>query len=324
MLSGGATSLVAGPAPGLTDADLLESYRVLLASGWDIHQMNQVRKRLSRWGGGKLLRALGDRPILQLVVSDVLNDDLAAIGSGPLVPDTLPASAVVARLEAEGLLPRLPPRATALLRSMASGTTPDVMQAGDPAADHVTSRIIISNRMAVQASAETGRRFGWSVSIVEGPLQGDAAEGGRQMARAAIALPPGGAPTLLVAGGEPTVRLPPDHAGTGGRCQEFALAAAEMLRASPGSILLLAAGTDGRDGPTDAAGALVDQETWNAILQTGRDPSDDLARHDSYHALAAAGALLKTGPTGTNVADLFLFLKDGGPLPGTSGGPAAP
>jgi glycerate-2-kinase len=323
MLSGGATSLIAGPAPGLTEADLRESYRILLESGWNIHQMNQVRKRLSRWGGGKLLRALGNRRVLQLVVSDVLDDDLAAIGSGPLAPDPSRADTIVARLEADGILSRLPPRAANLLRSIAAGSHPDVMQPGDPAAKRVTSRIIISNRVAVLAAAEAGQRLGWKVLAVPSPLQGDAADGGRRLANAALALP-GSEPMLLVAGGETTVRLAPDQPGKGGRCQELALAAAEVLRAAPRDILLLAAGTDGRDGPTDAAGAMVNRETWHAIRQAGLDPSAALARHESHPALAAAGALLMTGPTGTNVADLVLILRGGDPLPGTSGGPAAP
>lgn len=323
MLSGGATSLIGGPEGGLTQTDLMESYRVLLASGWDIQRMNQVRKRLSRWGGGKLLRALGDRSVLQLVVSDVLDDDLAAIGSGPLVPDDHPVADVLARLEADGLLPQLPSRAAALLRRIDAGTLPDVMQPGDPAAARVSTRVIVSNRVAVLAAAEAGRRLGWTVSVLESPLRGEAADWGRRLAHAAMALP-GTAPTLIAAGGEPTVRLPPHHQGRGGRCQELALAAAWALQAASGEILLLAAGTDGRDGPTDAAGALVTGKTWEGIGRSGLDPSDALARHDSYPALARAGALFHTGPTLTNVADLVLCLRAGDQARETSAVRAGP
>ena len=322
MLSGGTTSLIGGPATGLTEADLQESYRVLLESGLDIRRMNQVRKRLSRWGGGQLLTALGDRPILQLVVSDVPGDDLAAIGSGPLIPDRTPAAEVLQHLEAAGARHRMPARAVARLQALAGargeGVPPDV-----PALDRVVSRVVVSNRIAMAAAAEAGRRLGWEVTMIDGYLEGEARDCGARLARQVLTIP-GPGPVLLVAGGETTVRLPAGHRRLGGRCQELALSAAETLRRAPAPVLLLAAGTDGRDGPTEAAGALVDRETWNRIRQSGGDPAQALAAHASHDALAAVGALVHTGPTGTNVADLVLAFRDAGPVRETRLGPAAP
>ncbi|HEX9167195.1 MAG TPA: DUF4147 domain-containing protein, partial [Gemmatimonadales bacterium] len=322
LLSGGTTSLIAGPATGLTEADLQESYRVLLESGLDIRRMNQVRKRLSRWGGGQLLAALGDRPILQLVVSDVPGDDLAAIGSGPLIPDRTPAAEVLEHLAAAGIDHRMPARAVARLHALA-GAAGDGAPPQLPASERVVSRIVVSNRIAMAAAAEAGRRLGWTVTMVDGYLEGGASEWGTRLARQVLAIP-GPGPVLLVAGGETTVQLPAGHQALGGRCQELALSAAATLRRAAATVLLLAAGTDGRDGPTEAAGALVDRETWDRIRQSGGDPALALAAHASHDALAAVGALVHTGPTGTNVADLVLAFRDAGPVPETSSGPAAP
>lgn len=318
LLSGGTTSLIGGPATGLTEADLGESYRTLLESGLDIRRMNQVRKRLSRWGGGQLLTALGRRPILQLVVSDVPGDDLSAIGSGPLIPDRTPVAEMLRDLDAGGILQRLPARATARLQSLAAEPGPDPSGAHS---DQVVSRIVVSNRIAIAAAADAGRRLGWEVAVVDDYLEGDAASWGEELARRLVALPCPG-PILLVAGGETTVLLPPGHAAAGGRCQELALSAAAAMRGAAAPLLLLAAGTDGRDGPTEAAGAMVNRETWEEIRRAGGDPARALAEHASHDALALAGALVLTGPTGTNVADLVLAFRDAGQAPETSGDPA--
>jgi glycerate 2-kinase len=146
--------------------------------------------------------------------------------------------------------------------------------------------------------------LGWRARVLGNPLSGEAADAGRRLAAMLLDEPPG---TCVIAGGETVVRIDPGNTGLGGRSQELALAAAGSLSGHPG-YALLAAGTDGRDGPTDAAGAIVDGDTWQLLAGQGRDPAVDLEAHDSYPALEAAGALLITGPTGTNVMDLVIGL----------------
>ncbi|MBS1241780.1 MAG: hypothetical protein H6R40_1207 [Gemmatimonadetes bacterium] len=311
LLSGGATSLIAGPDDGLTLVDLQQSFEALLRSGLDIGTMNLVRKRLTRWGGGKLAAALRGARSLQLIVSDVIGDDLSSIGSGPMVADPATAAEVLTKLG--GSAAALPPAVMARLRDMASGHRPDTPRPGDPAFDRVTTRIIVSNRRAIGAVATRAQALGWRVTVEATPLQGEAAEAGRQIAARLVALDPAPQPSLLIYGGEPTVHIT-GRAGRGGRAQELALAAAEVAAAhAEQAILLLAAGTDGRDGPTDAAGAIIDGTTWDRIRAAGENPAASLAGHDSYPVLARVGALLKTGPTGTNVMDVVLGLR----LPGT-------
>jgi hydroxypyruvate reductase len=311
LLSGGASSLLGGPDHGLPAAALDAAWRFLLTSGLDITAMNAVRKRLTRWGGGKLARALAHTSVLQLVVSDVIGDDLAAIGSGPLVPDAGETAAVVAELQAQGHWSHLPEPARRVLADMATGRRPPLPSAGDAAFQRVRTRVIVSNQGAVRATAAAGREAGWLVEIEPTPLAGEARVAGVALARRLLNHPGAERPVLLVQGGEPTVTIPPGGGGRGGRAQELALAAAELLAAAPPSQptpCVLAAGTDGRDGPTDAAGALVDGDTWARAVRAGVDPARALAAHDAYTALDAAGALLRTGPTGTNVMDVVLGL----------------
>ena len=306
LLSGGATSLMAGPETGLTLDDLRESYDLLLASGLDIGAMNLVRKRLSRWGGGKLAAALAQARVTQFLISDVPGDALDAIGSGPAVPDTGSAGLALDVIEAAGLRSRLPRPAMRRLDSMAAGEIPDLPSADANAFARVTTMLVATNRTALEAGAELGRSLGWRVELEEIPLAGEASAAGVRLAEKLLAAPKGPSPWLLVAGGETPVTLPKGSRGTGGRCQELALAAANLLRTGPDDRALLAAGTDGRDGPTDAAGALVDSGTWGRISDQRIDPRKALEEHDAYPALQASGDLIRTGPTGTNVGDVVV------------------
>jgi hydroxypyruvate reductase len=304
LLSGGATSLMAGPETGLTLEDLRESYDLLLASGLDIGAMNLVRKRLSRWGGGKLAAALAQARVSQFLISDVPGDALDAIGSGPAVPDTGTAGGALDVIEAAGLRSRLPRPAMRRLDSMAAGEIPDLPPADAHAFARVTTVLVATNRTALEAGVDLGRSLGWRVHLEETPLSGEAAIAGVRLAEVLLAASKGPTPWLFVAGGETPVTLQPGTTGMGGRCQELALAAANLLRTGPGDRALLAAGTDGRDGPTDAAGALVDSGTWGRIRDHRLDPTRALEEHDAYPALQASGDLLRTGPTGTNVGDV--------------------
>ena len=306
LLSGGATSLMAGPETGITLEELRESYDLLLASGLDIGAMNLVRKRLSRWGGGKLAAALAQARVTQFIISDVPGNALDAIGSGPAVPDTGTAGRALDIIEAAGLRSTLPRPAMRRLDSMAAGEIPDLPSADAPAFARVTTVLVATNRTALEAGAELGRSLGWRVNVEDTPLGGEAAHAGVRLAEALLAAKKGPTPWLLVAGGETPVTLKPGSRGMGGRCQELALAAANLLRTGPDDRALLAAGTDGRDGPTDAAGALVDSGTWRRITDQQVDPAVALQEHNAYPALQASGDLVRTGPTGTNVGDVVV------------------
>jgi hydroxypyruvate reductase len=311
LLSGGASSLLAAPVDGVPARDLTALYGLLLGSGLDITAMNRIRKRFSRWGGGRLARALAPARVRGFVVSDVIGDDLAAIGSGPCVPDPTTASDIRRLLAEAHLWERVPASARRLVTATESGETAETPKPGDAAFARVTLELIASNRLALEAAAERAAELGLAPIVAETPLAGEASTVGASVAATLLQhcgrsgnMQPAG--RCLIWGGETTVALGDAPPGLGGRCQELALAAARELGGAPGAIGLLAAGTDGRDGPTDAAGAIVDGATWRAIIDAGRDPGRDLRAHDAYRALDAAGALLKVGLTGTNVMDVVI------------------
>ena len=319
LLSGGASSLVGAPvAPArLSAGDIAETARVLLAAGVPIDLVNALRKRTSRWGAGGLARALAPARVLCLAVSDVPGDDPAVIGSGPCSPDPWTAASLRELFIARSLWTPLPGAVRALLDLQAGQRVPDIRsetpKPGDPMFDGVRVQVVRTNADARRAAADALRETGIAVIEHDGWLAGEAADLGRTLVASILAGPPHAA---HVWGGEPTVTLggPDQPHARGGRMQELALAAAAALdHMGPlgRPITLLAAGTDGRDGPTDAAGAVVDARTWTAIRAAGREPSADLASHHSYDALGAAGALLPAAPTGTNVADVIVALRRG-------------
>ncbi len=307
LLSGGASSLTAVAESAVRPEELTELTELLLRSGFDIGAMNIVRKRFTRWGAGRLAVALEPARVRCLMVSDVIGDDLAAIGSGPCVPDPSTALEVRLLLTDAGLWDAVPFGMRHYLQAVERDPGLETPKPGGSAFWNVEKRIIASNRQAIDAAAARASALGYTPNVLTISLSGEAATVGRRIsgsaAQCAEALKTGerrGA-DCLIWGGETTVKLSGPH-GIGGRSQELALAAARELRGT--SVTLLAAGTDGRDGPTDAAGAIVDGSTWELIMRSGRDPDADLARHNAYEALAAAGALLRTGPTGSNVMDV--------------------
>jgi glycerate 2-kinase len=313
LLSGGTTSLIGAPEVGLSPADLRAIYSLLLGSGLDIVAMNRIRKRFSRWGAGRLARALFPTLVRVYIVSDVIGDDLASIGSGPCVPDPTTAAQVRQLLEGAGLWSKLPEAARDLVISAVSGRTTETPKPGDPAFAKVAIELVASNRLAIEAVAKRAAELGLAPRVVGTPVAGEASTAGASVAdsllnncvRSSIPQPNTGG-MCMIWGGETTVSLGDNPTGLGGRSQELALAAARALAGAPDGIALLAAGTDGRDGPTDAAGAIVDGKTWGAIAAMGRKPAGDLARHDAYPALDSVGALLKPGLTGTNVMDVVI------------------
>lgn len=291
LLSGGASALVERLPPGVTLADLKRVNHWLLGAGLDIRAMNAVRSRLSLIKGGRLAQWLHPRRVLGLALSDVPGDDPRVIGSGPLVADS----------ESEALWQHLvlPPDLHALL---ARGTP---APHGGATFSGVTMEIIATNADARRAAAEAARAAGYRVAMEPTLVLGDAVEAGRRLADRLLHAAPG---MLHVWGGETTVRLPP-RPGRGGRCQSLALSAALTLAGH--SAWLLAAGTDGSDGPTEDAGALVDGGTVARGAQRGLDAAQRLACADAGAFLEASGDLVHTGPTGTNVMDLMIGLRIG-------------
>jgi hydroxypyruvate reductase len=309
LLSGGTTSLLGAPVEGITPAELTELYALLLGSGLDITAMNRIRKRFSRWGGGRLALALAPAPVRVYVVSDVIGDDLASIGSGPCVPDPSTAREVRDLLQRSRLWDRISQSARRQVLAACDGTKAETPKPGDPAFARVTLELIASNGLALEAAAKRAAELGLVPVVENTPLAGEASAAGTSVAATLLQdYAAGSMPQrrCRIWGGETTVTLGETTPGLGGRCQELALSAARALAGAPLGVSLLAAGTDGRDGPTDAAGAVVDGHTWSAITAAGRDPARDLAAHDAYRALDAAGALLRPGLTGTNVMDVVI------------------
>jgi glycerate-2-kinase len=232
------------------------------------------------------------------------------------VPDPTTAADVRAALEHAGLWNRLPGPLRQLVVRAVERRIPETPKPGDPAFARVETRLIASNRLALEAAAARATALGLAPRLMDPVLSGEAAETGRRVAATVLTYchgsgsQPPPSPPCLIWGGETTVTLGPAGSGLGGRSQELALAAAQVLagardRSAPA---ILAAGTDGRDGPTDAAGAVVDPTTWEAIRRAGRDPARDLLGHDAYPALDAVGSLLRPGLTGTNVMDVVFGL----------------
>ncbi len=313
LLSGGASSLIGAPVRAITESDFVVLHELLLGSGLDITATNMVRKRFARWGAGRLALALAPATTHCLAISDVRNDDMSVIGSGPCMPDGSTVADVNNLLQRSNLLTRLPAPCREYLAGVSRGTVPETPAKSHPAFAHISGRVIGNNRLALEGVASTAADHRLATTIAPERLDGEAARAGESIARTLLAAAAQGATNACFAwGGETTVTLSASNGGGtagGGRCQELALAAARVLHqsgADANGIALLAAGTDGRDGATDAAGAIVDQTTWSAAADGGRDPAGALSTHESYKALRAANALIPRRDTGTNVNDVVI------------------
>ena len=290
LISGGASALVEALPAQISLDQFQEINRWILGSGLDINRYNRIRRRLSRIKGGRLAKLLYPRRVLCMVVSDVPDNDLRAIGSGPLVADE--------DLRRPLSLRGLPPFITEAMRHMPPAPAPD-----DVCFQNVTREIVATLDNAKIAAVDAAKKLGY-VSLLESAfVLGDAMEAGASLANKLLRSLPG---TIHVWGGETTVTLP-EKPGRGGRNQSLALAAAMLLQ-ERSDLYFLAAGTDGTDGPTDDAGALVDGGTIARGKVAGLDVRRSLERADAGSFLEASGDLLQTGPTGTNVMDLMLGL----------------
>jgi hydroxypyruvate reductase len=297
LISGGASALLPLPAPPITLAEKQKTTRLLLRSGASIHEMNCVRKHISQIKGGQLARLAYPATLLTLILSDVIGDDLDVIGSGPTVPDRSTLADARAIFDKYGIGNKLP---------AAAQETP---KPGDRIFAKTHNVIVGSNALAVDAAEVEARRLGFHTLVLSTFLEGEAREIARVHAAIAKEIRATGrpvkTPACVISGGETTVTV--RGKGLGGRNQEFALAAALDI-AGLQNVLILSAGTDGTDGPTDAAGAIADGTTLVRAQALGLNAPAFLANNDSYRFFEATGDLIKTGPTGTNVADIQLVL----------------
>lgn len=311
FISGGTSSLIAAPLEGITQEELRLAFEFLHGLGLDIKTMNALRRRLTRWSSGRLAAALGERTTFAWVISDVIGNDLATIGSGPMIPATVTMEDFVSALA--------DPRVEQLPQSVRNALLKHEVAAGRP----IPHRIVADGSMAAHALASAARRDGVEATVHSRPIAGDATLAGRELGlwiRGEISrhrLPPRSSGVLVtptprshvvhIWHTETTVKLPEGH-GRGGRAQQLALSAAQAIGGLGRSdaVTVMVAATDGRDGTTDAAGAVVDAATLSALTAAQVDVEAALSRCDAYPALDVVGALLRIGHTGTNVADLIV------------------
>ena len=304
LVSGGGSALTPAPVPPITLAEKQETTRLLLGAGATINELNAVRKHLSLFKGGQLARAAAPATLISLILSDVIGDPLDVIASGPTAPDPTTFAEALAVLEGRGVGYLVSNPVRARLEAGARGEVEETPKPGDRAFERVTNVVIGNNALVVDAAAAEARRLGYRAEVLTRSLQGEAREVALELVARARALPPR---SCLIAGGETTVTV--RGRGRGGRCQEFALAAALQLRRDD-RVIVLAAGTDGTDGPTDAAGGTADAETVARGERAGQTARRALDDNDAYTFLSAAGDLVVSGPTNTNLLDLYLLLRD--------------
>jgi glycerate 2-kinase len=308
-ISGGGSALMTLPAEGIALADVQATTQLLLRAGATIREINSIRKHLDVIKGGGLARLANGARIVSLVLSDVIGDDLSVIASGPAAPDPSSFADAWRSVEQFDLVDRLPAAVRARLSRGASGDIPDTPKPGDPLFERVQTIVIGSNVQAAQAAEKAAQQLKFNTLLLTTQAQGEA----REVAKVAAAIAqeiarynrPVPAPACVIIGGETTVTI--KGRGLGGRNQEMALAAAIAIDGLP-HTLLAALGTDGTDGPTEAAGAIATGETVRRARSIGLDARAHLADNDSFHFFQPLGDLIVTGPTGTNVNDLLFIL----------------
>ncbi len=310
--SGGGSALSPAPRAPLELSEKQETTRLLLDCGATIFELNAIRKHLSVSKGGQLAKIAYPATLVSLFLSDVVGDALEAIASGPTVPDPSTCADCLRIIERYGLSAKLPPAVLKLLRDGVQGLIEETPKEGDAVFRKVQNLVVGSNRAALLASAQKAAELGYKTLILSSFIQGEAREIAQLFAAVGkeivVSGHPVSPPACLLAGGETTVTV--RGRGRGGRNQELALAAALGLEGWPG-ITLLSAGTDGSDGPTEAAGAYADGGTCQRARQQGLNPQESLSNNDSYNFFSQLGDLLITGPTRTNVMDVVCLLVNG-------------
>jgi hydroxypyruvate reductase len=309
LLSGGGSALLPCPAEGLTLADKQRTTGILLKSGAAIQEINSVRKHISRIKGGRLAQLAAPSQMISLILSDVVNDSLEAIASGPTVADPSTYGDCLRIIEHYNLRRQIPAAVLELLERGARGEIEETPKAADPVFQRVHNVIVGSNRLALAAARERAEGLGYDASIASNSIEGESRTVAKSHAEHIKQIvgtkKPLARPACFISGGETTVTVRGD--GLGGRNQEFALAAAIEIDGLD-DVVVLSADSDGTDGPTDAAGGIVDGATITRAKAKDLDATMFLARNDAYHFLRATGDLFVTGPTLTNVMDLQITL----------------
>ncbi|MBG0778727.1 MAG: glycerate kinase [Desulfotignum balticum] len=312
LISGGASALTPAPADGLSLADKQDTTRQLLGCGATIHEINTIRKHLSTIKGGQLCAAANGARVVSLILSDVIGDDLDIIGSGMTAPDTGHFRECRAILERHGIWDSVPEPVQSHIRSGMDGLIPDTPKPGDPIFSRVTNQVVGSLSDALSAAAIEAENQGFAPVVLSSMIQGEAKEAAKVLCAVAREVRrfgrPVKPPACLLCGGETTVTIKGN--GSGGRNMELALAGALAL-AGEEKILLLSAGTDGTDGPTDAAGAFADENTVSRAKALGLSAEKHLNENNAYPFFKALDDLLITGPTRTNVMDMQILLVSG-------------
>ena len=309
LISGGGSALLPGPADGLTLAEKQRTTQMLLQSGATIQEVNAVRKHISKLKGGRFAKLVAPANCVSLILSDVIGDSLEAIASGPTVADSTTYGDCLEIVRRYGLTDKTPHAVVNLLRRGAEGAIDETPKPSDAIFHKVQNVIIGSNRAALNGAERQAETFGYQTRVLSSSVEGESLTVAKSHAALVKEIAGSGQPlrrpACVISGGETTVTIRGD--GLGGRNQEFALAAAVEIDGLDG-VIVLSGGTDGTDGPTDAAGAIVDASTVQRGRARGLDAAAFLARNDSYHFLKATDDLLITGPTFTNVMDLQVML----------------
>jgi glycerate 2-kinase len=311
LLSGGASSLLVSPAQGITLEDKLICTQLLQNSGADIHDLNAVRKHLSNIKGGGLARLLAPAQVITLILSDVVGDDVGTIASGPMSPDSTTFGDCLDICRKYQLLDRIPASVKQRLESGAAGQIEETPKEGDSIFRNVETIMVGSNGRACTAAAQVAKHLGYHVLVLTSQLEGDNGEAARFHMSLASEIVfqrrPLRRPACIISGGETTVKI--TGQGKGGRNQEFALHCARQLARLPAPCLVASLGTDGTDGPTEAAGAIADNTTFARSVKYGPQFLNySLTHNDSYTFFKRLGDLIVTGPTRTNVMDLHIIL----------------
>ena len=314
LISGGGSALLIAPPEGVSLKDKQEATKLLLACGANIHELNTVRKHLSRSKGGRLAGASHPAAVISLILSDVVGDDLDVIGSGPTVPDSSTFHDTQQILKGYGIWDDLAISIRNHIERGVSGEIDDTPKSDDTAFQRCSTVLVGTNLQAMLAASKKAASLGYQPVILSTKLEGEAREVAKVQTAIAKEVASSGnpiaPPACLLFGGETTVTLQGD--GKGGRNQEYALAAAMALETQTHDrIVVLSGGTDGTDGPTDAAGAIADGATVSRARQKGLDPKEFLRRNDSYNFFRQLDDLIITGPTRTNVMDIYMFLIKG-------------
>ena len=309
VISGGGSALLPAPAGPVALEEKQAITRLLLNCGADIREINAVRKHISSIKGGRLARLAFPATVISLLLSDVIGDDLDVIGSGPTVADASTFADALAILRKYGIDRQAPASVLERIERGVAGEIPETPKPGDPALRRTQNIVVGSNILAVNAAVAKAKELGLRTMVLSTFIEGETRDVARMHAaiarQARVYGQPVRGPACIISGGETTVTIHGD--GKGGRNQEFALAAAIDL-AGLEDVLILSGGTDGTDGPTDAAGALAEGGTCERAAKLGLVAKEYLANNDSYHFFERLGDLLITGPTNTNVMDVRLIL----------------